>query len=471
MDMIWKTGDLLAATSGEQVCGTGEPVFSGIGIDSRTIEADGVFVAIQGENHDGHDFAPQVVDQGIRGLVLSRHKLESLPLNRWRQKGVTCVAVADTTQALGDLGRYHRRRSPASVVAITGSNGKTTTKEMAAAVLGTSFSTLATPGNLNNAIGLPLTLFGLSSAHQWAVVELGMNHPGEMTRLARICEPDVAVITNIGPAHLEGLGSLDGVMHGKGELLAELAEGGTAVLNADDPRTRQLARIHGPRLRVLSFGMSPEADVRGGHIRSHQDGGLRFDLILAQSALVPVRLQVPGRFMVANALAAAGVGHVAGLDGERIARGLASFQAVKGRMRVRTAPSGLRIIDDSYNANPGSAAAALQTLQELRGADRGFAVFGDMYELGAAAESLHREIGALAARFGVSGLYLTGKMADAVADGAIAGGFDPDRIFQGSKAQLLDRLKAVLAPTDWVLVKGSRAMAMEAIADALRHLN
>lgn len=469
--MIWKTGDLLAATGGEQVSGTGEPVFSGIGIDSRTIDTGAVFVAIQGENHDGHDFAAPAVDRGVRGLVVSRHKLEALPLNRWRQNKVSCVAVEDTTQALGDLGRYHRRRSPASVVAITGSNGKTTTKEMAAAVLGTAFSALATPGNLNNEIGLPLTLFGLTAAHQWAVVELGMNHPGEMTRLARIGEPDLAVITNIGPAHLEGLGSLDGVMHGKGELLAELADGGIAVLNADDPRTRQLARMHGHRLRVLRFGMSPAADIRGSDIRTDGAGGIRFDLIRPQSAPVPVRLRVPGRFMVANALAAAGVGHMAGLDGEQIARGLESFQAVKGRMRLCTAPGGLRIIDDSYNANPGSAAAALQTLRELRGAARGFAVFGDMYELGGAAETLHREVGALAARFGVSGLYLTGKMADAVADGAIAAGFDPERIFQGSKAHLLSRLKAVLEPTDWVLVKGSRAMAMEEIADALRQLN
>ncbi len=262
----WTTREILEAIAGELLSGTLQDPFSKVFIDSRKIVNDGIFVAIVGDVHDAHAFVPDIVEQGVRGLVIDRKKAASFPLAAWKTKGVTCIAVADTTRALGDMAAFNRRRSRASVVGITGSNGKTTTRQFTAAVVSQRYNTLATAGNFNNQIGLPLTLLGLELDHQWAVVELGTNNPGEIARLAAICSPDIGVITNIGPAHLEGLGSIEGVAQEKGSLIAGLRKNGTAVLNADDPRVLQLARQ--TRKRVVLYGLSADAGVRAACIES-----------------------------------------------------------------------------------------------------------------------------------------------------------------------------------------------------------
>ena len=381
----------------------------------------------------------------------------------WQRKGVACVTVSNTTKALGDLAAFNRKRTDVSIVAITGSNGKTSTRKMTAGVVARRFCTLSTRGNLNNEIGLPLTLLDLNLDHQWAVVELGMNRPGEIRRLAEICSPDVGVITNIGPAHLEGLGSLDAVMKAKGELLEKINPVGTAALNADDHRLLQLADY--TSVNVLLFGLSEKAVIRALSIRE-KDEGLSFILALPEEK-ISVDLKTPASFMVSNALAAAAVGYLLGLTAKEIKDGLEDFKPVKGRMNILKTRKRIHIIDDTYNANPGSMAAAIKTLKTLKGNNRGILVVGDMLELGEHAESLHRKIGSISARSDIARLYVAGQFAETLAAGAKDADMDSSDIFTGTKEEILENITCWLGPGDWVLVKGSRGMAMESIVEGL----
>lgn len=465
--LAWSGRDLVAATGGEALCGDLDQCFSGIGIDSRTLQPSEAFVAIRGESHDGHRFAAAVVAAGARGLVLEHRTVSAAILDQWRHLGVLCVAVDDTLRALGDLGRFHRLRNPARVAAITGSNGKTTTRAMTAAVLAQRFAVAATRGNFNNAVGLPLSLFALAPAHQWGVFEIGTNHPGEIDRLAQICRPDLGVITNIGPAHLEGLGSLEGVREAKAELIGRLAPEGRMILNIDDPQVRQL--VDRCRRPPLCFGLSGAAEVRAEDVRLRSDG-LHFRLCLPDGGAA-VRLAGGGTFMVVNALAAAAVGWEAGLAADEIAAGLAAFTPVAGRMAVSRPGRGVILIDDSYNANPASVAAAVESLIARRGRGRTVLVLGEMRELGTQSAALHRQVGGEAVRAGVDRLYVTGeKLAAAVATGALAAGMAAGDALIASKEEIAADLAAWLAPGDTVLVKGSRAAAMETVVAALHRV-
>lgn len=462
--MPWTVDDLLNATGGDLVTGGRDRGFASIAIDSRTIGASAAFVAIRGEVHDGHRFIGDVLKRGVRGLVVDRRRaseLQALPAACGDAAG---VAVVDTTRALGDLGAYHRRRMPARVIAITGSNGKTSTRRMTAAILSRRFTVLEPAKNLNNQIGVPLTLFRLEPRHQWAVLELGTNRPGEIARLSEICTPDLGVITNIGPAHLEGLGSLEGVLREKSALLAGLAPHGRAVLNADDPHLRALAATSGTR--ALCFGRSSDAEVRADRIRETREG-LFFELALPEGR-TEVRLQAFGRFMVSNALAAAAAGYALGLDIADIRQGLEAFTPVAGRLSVADLPDGIHLIDDTYNANPASMEGAIATLNHLRGDARGLLVLGDMRELGAAAGALHQDAGLQAARSGASKLLVCGDFAGEVAAGARRGGMPTADIVTGSRAEIQAALLRELKHGDWVLIKGSRAMGMEAVVRALQ---
>ena len=462
--LSWTTADLLEATGADLVSGDIADTFSGIGIDSRSISGGELFIAIKGDLHDGHNFADAVIQSGVRGIVVNKDQIAALPSEDWRKKGIACLAVDDTTRALGDLAAFHRKRIKVLVVAITGSNGKTTTREMTAAVVSRRFNTLSSSHNFNNEIGVPLTLFSLNSSHQWAVVELGMNAPGEIDRLAEICRPEIGVITNIGPVHLEGVGSIDGVMRAKGELLTRIRPDGTAVLNADDHRVVDLA---GKTDRtVLFFGKSEKAQIRA--LGAKASGlGTTFSLVLPQ-AQTGIDLKVPGAFMVSNALAAAAVGYHIGLLADDIKTGLENFQPIRGRMTILETAKSIHIIDDTYNANPESMKAALATLKELKKDKRGVFVVGDMLELGDHAESLHHKIGIVAVRSGITRLYSTGAFADTVAAGARSENMDPHNIFIGGKQEILGDLKSWLESDDWVLIKGSRGMRMEDIVEGLR---
>jgi UDP-N-acetylmuramoyl-tripeptide--D-alanyl-D-alanine ligase len=362
------------------------------------------------------------------------------------------------------MAAFNRLRSHVSVVAITGSNGKTTTRRMTAMILDRQYNTLTAIGNFNNDIGLPLTLLGLSSGHQWAVLELGTNNPGEIARLADICSPDIAVLTNIGPAHLEGLGSIEGVMQEKGDLLKSLAPGAQAILNADDSRVIQLAAK--TKAQVTFYGLSQEATIRAEDVNEAK-GAISFKLIFAGENIA-VHLNSPGRFMVSNALAAAAVGHQIGLSCNTVKTALETFKPVAGRMNIQHLPGGIHLIDDTYNANPESMKAAFATLNTMRAGARGIVAVGDMLELGAQAQSLHRNLGADAARSGISRLYTCGEFAADVRAGAHDNGLPPIDTFEGTHEDIVEDLKYRLQPGDWLLVKGSRGMAMEKVVRKLQ---
>jgi UDP-N-acetylmuramoyl-tripeptide--D-alanyl-D-alanine ligase len=462
----WTVDEILKATGGDLLCGDEDRsrVFAKVSIDSRSISAGDLFVAIVGEVHDGHRFANDVVEQGVGGLVVARDKTAALPISEWRARRIACVAVADTTRALGDLAAFHRSRTDVALVAITGSNGKTTTRQMTAGVVAQKFSTLSTIGNYNNQVGVPLTLLRLAPEHAWAVVELGTNSPGEIARLARICSPDIGVITNIGPAHLEGLGSLDGVMREKEQLIDHLKTGGRAVLNADDRRVARIADR--TEEKVLLFGLSESAAVRATKIQE-KISGISFSLNLPGESLT-VDMKVPGQFMIINALAAAAVGQLLELSAKEIKSGLEAFKPAWGRMNIFQTANGIHIIDDTYNANPDSMQAAIATLNGLRANNRSVLAAGDMLELGSQAESLHRQVGARAATADINKLCVTGEYAEAVAAGAKDAGMKGENIVIGSQEKILSHLKDFLRAGDWVLIKGSRGAKMENIVKGIK---
>jgi UDP-N-acetylmuramoyl-tripeptide--D-alanyl-D-alanine ligase len=335
---------------------------------------------------------------------------------------------------------------------------------MTTMILEQQYNTLTAIGNFNNDIGLPLTLLGLSNGHQWAVLELGTNNPGEIARLAEICSPDIGVLTNIGPAHLEGLGSIEGVMQEKGDLLKNLAPGAKAILNADDPRVIQLAAK--TKADVILYGLSHEAAIRAEDVDETKDT-ISFTLIFAGES-IPVHLNTPGRFMVSNALAAAAVGHQIGLSGKTVKTALEAFKPVAGRMNIRHLPGDLHLIDDTYNANPESMKAAFASLNTLRAGARGIVAVGDMLELGAQAQSLHRSLGADAARSEICRLYAYGEFTAEVRAGAHDNGMPPTDTFEGTHGDIVEDLKCRLQPGDWLLVKGSRGMAMEKVVEGLK---
>jgi UDP-N-acetylmuramoyl-tripeptide--D-alanyl-D-alanine ligase len=459
--MQWTTDDILVATAGKWICGNRNVRFSGIAIDSRRISVSELFVAIRGDVHDGHRFCADVAQSGVNGILVDIHEIEFLPIVEWRQKGIACIGVEDTTRALGDLAAYHRSRFSVSVVAITGSSGKTTTRSMTSDILCRRFKILSTAGNFNNHIGLPLTLLNLQREHEWAVLELGMNHAGEIDRLSEICRPNIGVITTIGTAHLENFASPDGILQAKAEIFAHLHPEGQAVLNMDDPKLLELSR----RLSVpvIFFGLNPGARVRARQVETRSTG-TSFILDLPDES-VEINIPAAGAFMATNALAAATVGFALGVSGDEIKAALEKFKPVKGRMNVIETARQIHLVDDTYNANPVSMAAAIETLQKIKDGSRGILVIGDMLELGKESAALHRKIGEIAATAGMAALYATGNFASAVAQGAAGQGMDSGRIFVGDRQAICEHLKGSLRKEDWVLIKGSRAMGMERIVD------
>ncbi len=459
----WTIREILDATGGEALSAGCPAPFPGICIDSRKIQPREVFVAIEGPRFDGHDFIDAVVESRAGCLVLRRDKATRFSHLDLKAMGICCIAVDDTVNALGDLASYRRRQADIPVVAITGSTGKTTTREMTVSICRRQFETLSTSGNFNNEIGLPLTLFNLATDHRLAVVELGMNHPGEIHRLSAICSPDIGVITNIGPAHLEGLRDVASVAKAKGELLENIRPGGTAVINADDAYARKLTAM--AKTDVVLFGSGADASIRSENIE-RQEEAVSFVLVMPGKR-VDVTLTVSGSFMVQNALAAAAAAHLLQIHPETIKAGLESFRPVEGRMMIYRTDNGAYIIDDTYNANPMSMAAAINALADFSGKGKGVLVAGDMLELGEQAAYYHEQIGKIAAGAGLSRMYLTGAHAGQVAHGAKAAGMSGKGILIGSKADIVKDLASVLEPGDWVLVKGSRSTGMEEIVDRM----
>jgi UDP-N-acetylmuramoyl-tripeptide--D-alanyl-D-alanine ligase len=466
MSLLFTIPEILAATRGTLVQKGASAAFCGVSTDSRTCQTGQLFIPLAGERHDGHEYIPGALRRGVRGVLMSRHchpgeRGAHLQLPR----EVTVMAVADTLTALGDLARAWRDRFSVPVVGITGSCGKTTTKEMTAAVLSPRFQVLKNTLNLNNLIGLPATLLGLDTGHEAAVVEMGMNRFGEIRRLTQICRPTVGMLINVHPAHTEGVGDISGVAQAKGELLETLESDATLIYNADDPRISSLARDFPGR--ALGFGLKPGADLRAwGRQKRGWDGQVARLHYAGRSWTL--NLAVPGLHQLYNALAATAAGLALGLPPEETARGLADFRAIHRRSQVHTLPSGVHLLNDCYNANPGSMGVALNTLKELQDQGRAAAALGDMLELGNGAAQAHRDLGHMAAAAGLDFLVIYGSFNKEVAQGAEEGGLAPEQIMlvnsQGEGARMLQNF---LQPGDWLLVKGSRSMHMEGLIDLL----
>ena len=450
--------EIAEATGGSML---GDPVAAATAVstDSRQVAAGELFVALRGERFDGHDFVASAAQRGVTLFLVDRAWQERNQL----PAGSSAVVVPDTLRALGDLAAWHRRRFKITVVAVTGSNGKTTTKEMLARILTQTGPGLKTEGNLNNLIGLPLTLLRLTGRERWAVVELGMSAFGEIDRLAEIADPEVGIITNAFPAHLETLGSVEGVARAKGELFRRLKEGAFAVYNVDDPL---ISKCPSPaNVTRLTFGLRG-AEVSSAAVQSLGKKGESFTLRLPEEEQ-PVVLSAFGRHNIYNALAAAAAAHALGVSGEQIRLGLEECTPYDKRFQLEEY-AGVYLIDDSYNANPASMAAALATLRDLREDGRAAAALGDMLELGAGTEEAHLELGRLAAGC-VERLYLLGDMAGQVAQGALAAGLAAESILVAKDHDELARdLIGWLKKGDCILFKGSRGMKMERVAQAVR---
>ncbi|MDI6853949.1 MAG: UDP-N-acetylmuramoyl-tripeptide--D-alanyl-D-alanine ligase [Deltaproteobacteria bacterium] len=475
MPPFFTTADILSATRGNLVQGHADAAFAGVSTDSRTCQAGDLFIPLKGERHDGHEYVPKALDRGVRGVVVEEKWLfegrtggtqppVSGPLPH-TPKEVTLIAVPDTLAALGDLARAWRSRFSIPVVALTGSCGKTTAKEMTARVLSGAYRVLKNELNLNNLIGLPQTLLKLDAGYTAAVVEMGMNRFGEIQRLTAISQPAVGVLLNVYPAHTEGVGCVEGVACAKGELIAGLPSTSVLVYNADDPRVACRAGFFPGR--TLSFGLGSGAALRARSRQSLGRGG-QTALLTWQEKSWPLKLKAPGLHQLLNALAATAVGLLLGVAPEETAQALAEFQPVQRRSQIVTLPSGVHLMNDCYNANPGSMAMALRTLKELKDGGRAAAALGDMLELGAHAVAQHRELGKLAAALDLDLLVAYGNFKEHVAAGAAEGGLSKNRVIPvQDREEGVRVLKDFLRPGDWLLVKGSRSMHMECIVEAL----
>jgi len=446
--MNWLLSQVAAATGGRLV--GADVAVSGVSSDTRAIGAHCLFIALRGERFDAHDFLAQAIAAGAAAvLVADENKLPA---------GASAVVVDDTRLALGRLAAAWRAQFSLPVIAVTGSNGKTTTKEMIAAILRAAFgdALLATRGNLNNDIGLPLTLLGLNATQRAAVIEMGMNHPGEIAYLAPLGAPNVALVTNAQRAHLEGMGDMDEVAREKGSIFSGLLPNGVAVVNADDCYAETWRAMAAPHV-VRTFGIDHVADVHGT-VRQH---GLETQLELnAPEGQASIRLRIPGRHNARNAVAAAAACLSAGIPLAAVVAGLEGFSGVKGRLQRRAGKNGAEILDDTYNANPDSVRAGIDVLAATIG--RKLFVLGDMGEIGEASGQYHDEIGGYAKSQGIDRLYALGDAAQQAVRN-----FGEGARHYCNVEKLIAAVDKELGPETTVLVKGSRFMKMERVADAL----
>lgn len=434
----------------ESMCGVlhgSDVAFRGVSTDTRSVQPGELFIALQGPNFDGNEFVARAAESAAVGAVVSRELTVDMPT----------IVVDDTLAALGKLAAFWRRQLSATVVGITGSNGKTTVKEMLASCLGISAATIATHGNLNNEIGLPLMLSRIGNEHRYAVIEMGANHVGEIAYLTSLSAPEVVAITNAAPAHLEGFGSVEGVARAKGEILHGERRPDFAILNADDDYfdywTSQCAGSD-----IVSFGLTAAADVRASNIK-FTDGGAKFKLH-TPAGQVSVALSLRGRHNVLNACGAAAIAGSLGIGCKQIKQGLETVQPVGGRLALVKSASGATLYDDTYNANPVSVQAAVEFLAAQKGTS--WLVLGDMAELGSDAELLHAHTGWVAREAGVDKLLAIGPLSRKTVES-----FGADGCWYESVGELVNSLQTTIGNDDVVLVKGSRSMGMERVVALL----
>jgi len=450
--------DILKITGGNLIQGNDFGLVKGISIDSRSVAEGNCFIAIKGAHFDGHDFVADAVKKGARAVIVSR----GVDIGG----DVPVINVDDTVKALGKLAAFHRRKFNVPVVAITGSNGKSTTKQMTAAALRSLGKVLKTEGNFNNLIGLPLTVLRWEEDDKAAVLEMGMSAPGEIGWLTEVSDPDVGVITNISAAHIEFLHSIENVAEAKGELFKHMKSDGVAVVNLEDPRVVELARRY--KRRTYTFGMQNNADVRFGRMESRALESVDMTLYV-EGREYKMHLKVPGTHNVMNAMAALAVAKVIGINTEEAIAGIESFEPMSMRMERIQLRNGIQLVNDSYNANPSSMKEALRTVSGAKRSGRFVAVLGDMLELGTDSDRCHEEVGKFAASYHVDRLFVFGNFATHISAGAQMGGMKKDNISVYSDINKLNEdLLHFLKTGDVVLVKGSRGMKMERVSDFLK---
>lgn len=416
--------------------------------DSRKITPGDLFVAIPGERVDGHDYLEEVEKKGAIGALISRKVETTLPT----------LQVSNTVESLGVLAKAYRSQFDLPIAAVTGSSGKTTVKEMIATILAGVGPVLATRGNLNTDVGVPLTLLQLSPEHRMGIIELGARKAGDIRYLMDLVNPSVSLITNAGVAHLEIFGSEMGIAKAKGEIFTTLSPKGTAVINADDPHADYWHSLIQPTQKVVTFGLQHKADISANHIQLEPNFSI-FECLLKEKQL-KIHLPVPGIHNVRNALAAAAVTEAMGISIESIQQGLERFKPAAGRLEFKTGYKGACIIDDTYNANPASVRAAILVLSKYPG--QKIYVAGDMFELGPNATELHREIGVFAKQSGIHQLLAVGGFTEAMVEG-----FGSGALHYPNKTELIDAVKKYITEDATVLVKGSRGMRMEEVVNGL----
>lgn len=468
---MWKLGELASLTGGLLVSGEPEGTASGVSTDTRTLRRGAVFFAIRGERHDGHEFLAEAARRGASGAFVDKKR----PAGIRAPDGLPLIKVADTVAALGRLAAEVRSRTGARVLAVTGSAGKTTTKEMLAAVLRSRFRVHAAPSSFNNAIGVPLSILSAPEGAGILVLEAGASHLGEMERLGRIIRPDVAVVTNVGPAHLEGFGTEEQAAREKSRLLAHVAPGGTAVLPADSPYLDILLEAAPPKRRT--FGLGPGAEFRAGSVERSACGRIRLKVRMrtredmkstraAREEGIEVRLNFPGRSAALNALSALCAAEICGISPAEAAPALAELAPPPMRLCLRRGKH-LSVLDDTYNANPLSYADAIEAWSSIR-CRRRWAVAGTMRELGEKAPVFHEELGRRLALSGAELVLAVGEHAESIARAALSAGMAERAVAAAPSAEEADRKACALArPGDLVLVKGSRALGLERVAEAI----
>ncbi|MEM7008866.1 MAG: UDP-N-acetylmuramoyl-tripeptide--D-alanyl-D-alanine ligase [Thermodesulfobacteriota bacterium] len=447
---------ILQATSGKLLSGKSGTVFSGVSTDTRKITKDQIFFALKGENFNGENFVEEAFQKGAAGAVIEGE------LNS-NQNEKVLIQVPSSLKALGDLASGWRMSfTDLKLAAITGSNGKTTTKEMAWSIVSQKYNTLKNTGNFNNLIGLPLTLFELNDTYPAAVVEVGMNDFGELERLAEIARPDIGTITNIGHAHLEKLGGLDGVAKAKGELVQNFTQDNIFVVNLDDPRVKRIADSLDCQKITYAIN-SDDAMITASEIESGDLSSIRFNITL-EGEKFPAEITGIGLHNVSNALCASGIGHAFGCSVTQIQDGLSSYVPTNMRLEVIDVPQGFKVINDSYNANPDSMKKAVDELVRLNKNGNTIAVLGDMLELGEGSENEHVELGKYALNSGVNNLIAYGRFSDKILEGF---GNSNNGFAADSHQKAATILQDLATPLDLVLVKGSRGSKMELVIKAL----
>jgi UDP-N-acetylmuramoyl-tripeptide--D-alanyl-D-alanine ligase len=455
--------EVLRATGGRLIQGNSKGRFSGVSLDSRTIRPGSLFIPLIGERFNGHRFISQALEKGARGFLINVQE-RSRGRDSLKEGGIM-IEVKDTLVALGDLAHLWRKKHPIPLVAITGSNGKTTTREMLAEILKIKFKILKTEGNFNNLIGVPLTLLRLRKQDEVAILEMGMNQSQEIKRLAEISQPTIGLITNISFAHVEKLGTLAAVTQAKGELIEFLGKDGLIVVNADDPNVLKLAQKS--RSKKITFGIESPSDLTVRDISFCGTKETKFWLSLGGEE-IEISLGISGFHNIYNALAAAAAGVAFRVEPQIIKEGLENFRPFRMRTEIFHLKGGIVLINDTYNANPRSMDAALRMLVELKGKKRGIAILGDMFELGSHAQKAHDELGALAQDISVDFLFAFGKYGRIVGQKATEQGMDEDRVFFSEDLEeIVSRVEKIVKHGDRILVKGSRGMKMERIVEKI----